>query len=45
MAIRRLAKRLETDKALVKKAKRVERMLFVLRRDPIATAATPYFLL
>ncbi len=29
MAIRRLAKRLETDKALAKKVKRVERMLFV----------------
>jgi hypothetical protein len=29
MAIRRLAKRLETNKALAKKVKRVERMLFV----------------
>jgi hypothetical protein len=29
MAIRRLAKRLETDKALARKVKRVERMLFV----------------
>jgi hypothetical protein len=29
MAIRCLAKRLETDKALAKKVKRVERMLFV----------------
>jgi hypothetical protein len=29
MAIRRLAKRLETDKALARKVKRVEKMLFV----------------
>jgi len=29
MAIRRLAKHLETDKALAKKVNRVERMLFV----------------
>jgi hypothetical protein len=29
MAIRRLAKRLETDKGLARKVKRVERMLFV----------------
>jgi hypothetical protein len=29
MAIRRLAKRLETNKALAKKVKRVEKMLFV----------------
>ncbi len=28
MAIRRLAKRLETDKALARKVKRVEKMLF-----------------
>jgi chromosomal replication initiation ATPase DnaA len=29
MAIRRLAKRLETDKALARKVKRVETMLFI----------------
>jgi hypothetical protein len=38
MAIRRLAKRLETDKALARKVKRVETMLFAFVKDVTSIA-------
>jgi hypothetical protein len=42
MGIRRLAKRLETDKPFAKKVKRVEKMLFVKDVIPIGAGSGRY---